>query len=75
MDPRLFRVARAIHMARAKECSFAGHPGHTGFDAFMRRHPWPEDRKDATRLYQAGQPWMDLAVAQARAAIKEMENG
>jgi hypothetical protein len=72
MTPELFAVARAIHMARAKECSFNGHDGYSGLDAFMRRHPWPEDRKEATRLYQAGQPHMDLAVAQARAAIKEL---
>ena len=51
MDKQLMKVARAIHMARIDECSFPGHPGFTGRDAAMMRQPWPEDRKEATRLF------------------------
>lgn len=69
----LMRVARAIHLARVKEGSFAGHPGPSGYDARLAREPWPEDRKEAERLFQAGQSWMDLAMAQAKAAIQVLE--
>jgi hypothetical protein len=62
-------VARAIHLARCEWASFPGHPGPCGFAARLAREPWPEDRGEAEALLHAGQPWMDLAVAQARAAL------
>lgn len=72
-EVEIVALARVIHMARIAECSFKKHPGYTGYDATLMRMPWPEDRKEATRLIQAGQSWMDLAIAQARAVAKHME--
>lgn len=71
--PTLMAVARAIHLAKLREGSFPGHPGYTGYDAALLRQPWPEDRKEAERMLQAGQSWMDLAIAQAKAAIAVLE--
>jgi hypothetical protein len=73
MDKQLMKVARAIHMAKIDECSFPDHPGFTGRDAALIRQPWPEDRKEATRLFYEGQSYMDIAFAQARAAVKAMK--
>ena len=56
-------------MAKVKECSFPNHDGPLGYEARLAREPWPEDRKDAERLLQAGQQWMDLAIVQAKAAL------
>jgi hypothetical protein len=70
----VFRVSRAIHMARLRHTSFPGHNGYTGFDAAYMRQPWPEDRAEAMELFHAGQSWMDLAVAQAKAAMNIMRN-
>lgn len=71
-ETEILALARVIHMARVKECSFKGHPGYSGYEATLARMPWPEDRKEATRLIQAGQSWMDLAIAQARAVAKAL---
>lgn len=74
MDKKLIAVARAIHLAKVRECSFPGHDGQSGYDARLSREPWPEDRAEFTRLQQAGQPWIDLALAQARAALKAIDD-
>ena len=56
-------------MAKLRSCYFPG----SQLDAAMQRQPWPEDRKEAERLLQAGQSWMEIAIDQARAAIEEMD--
>ena len=73
MLPSLFALARVIHLARVNEVSFKEHSGYSGAAATLARMPWPEDRAEAMRLFHAGQPWMDLAVAQARAVLKHQE--
>jgi hypothetical protein len=74
-EVEILRLARVIHMARVEECSFKRHPGYTGYEATLARMPWPEDRKEAARLIQAGQSWMDLAIAQARAVARALAQG
>lgn len=74
MDDKLIRTARAIHLAKVRECTFPKHGGPSGYDARMQAEPWPEDRAEFMKLLHAGQPWIDLAVAQARAAIAALEH-
>lgn len=69
----VLKLAREIHLARLRECSFPGHPGYTGYDAAYARQPWPEDRKEAERLLQAGQTWMEIAIAQAEVVLKTLQ--
>ena len=69
----VLRVARAIHLAKIKSCYFPKHPGWSGQDAALAREPWPENRKDAERLLQDGQSWMEIAIDQDKAALDEMD--
>ena len=69
----VLRVARAIHLAKIKSCYFPDHDGWSGQKAALAREPWPENRKEAERLLQDGQSWMDIAIDQAKVAIAEIE--
>ena len=71
----ILKVAKAIHMAKIQACWFPDHEGFSGQKAALLREPWPEDRKEAERLLQAGQSWMDIAIKQAEAAIAAMKEG
>ena len=68
----VLRVARAIHLAKIKSCYFPDHDGWSGQKAALMREPWPENRKEAERLLQDGQSWMEIAIDQAKAALAEM---
>lgn len=74
IDRKVLAVARAIHIAKVQECSFPNHDGPSGFEAKMRREPWPENRAEEAKLLHAGQPWMEIAIAQAKAAIRVMKD-
>lgn len=70
----ILKVAREIHITRLKSCYFPNHDGYCGFDAAYARQPWPENRKDAERLLQDGQCYMEVAIDQAKAVLKLIEN-
>lgn len=67
-------LARVIHIAKIEDCYFPNSDNPTtSIDAAMRREPWPTDRKEFARLQQAGQPWIEIAIAQAVAVQKHLE--
>lgn len=57
---KLMIVAKAIHEAKIKEC--------WGKKAIGIREPWEKEN-----IAVPNQPWHDVAEAQAKAAIKAME--
>ena len=61
-DEVFFRVGGILHEARMEECY--------GKMQISTRQKWPETFKDFRRQRMAGQPWIDVAIAQVRALIK-----
>ncbi len=61
-DEVLFRVGGILHEARMRECY--------GEMQISSRRAWPETVKDYRRQQMAGQPWIDVAIAQVRALAK-----
>lgn len=61
-DEVLFRVGGVLHEARMTECY--------GKMQITSRREWPADLKDYRRQQMAGQPWIDVAIAQVRALVK-----
>jgi hypothetical protein len=58
-DEVLFSVGRVLHESRMREC-------YGGWQISTRR-AWPATVKDFRRELHIGQPWIDVAIAQARA--------
>jgi len=60
-DEVLFRIGGILHEARMQECY--------GSAQLSSRRAWPATLKDFRRQQMAGQPWIDVAIAQVRALI------
>lgn len=58
-DEELFRIGGLLHEARMMECYGNSH--------ISSRKAWPATFKDFRGQRQIGQPWIDVAIAQARA--------
>jgi hypothetical protein len=58
-EEELYYVGGIIHERRMKEC-------YGNWSMESRTH-WPTTFKEYRRQQQAGQPWIDIAVAQAKA--------
>lgn len=58
----LFRIGGILHEARMEECY--------GSMQISSRRKWPETIKDFRRQQMDGQPWIDVAIAQVRALVK-----
>jgi len=69
INKRVFNLARVLHIARLHDCYGHGEQ----FERALAKQPWPISRKNAVRLYQNGQSWMEIAVAQAEAALEFLE--
>jgi hypothetical protein len=61
-DEVFFRVGAILHEARMEEC-------YGKLDSTSRKK-WPETFKEFRRQRMAGQPWIDVAVAQVRALAR-----
>lgn len=61
-DEVFFKVGKILHEARMEECY--------GKMQISTRKVWPETFKDFRGQRMAGQPWIDVAVAQVRALLK-----
>lgn len=61
-DDIFFRIGGILHEARMEECY--------GKMNVSSRKKWPETFKDFRRQRMDGQPWIDVAIAQVRALVK-----
>ncbi len=61
-DEIFFRIGGILHESRMDECY--------GKTQASFRKKWPETLKDFRAQRMAGQPWIDVAVAQVRGLIK-----
>jgi hypothetical protein len=61
-DETLFQIGGLLHEARMTECY--------GNSEISSRTKWPSTFKDFRAQRQAGQPWIDVAIAQVRALVK-----
>jgi hypothetical protein len=61
-DDTFFKVGGVLHEARMQECY--------GTMQISTRRTWPATIKDYRRQQMAGQPWIDVAIAQVRALVK-----
>lgn len=62
----LYRLGGVLHEARMAECY--------GNMQISSRKAWPATLKEFRRQYQTGQPWIDVAVAQAKSVIRERDS-
>lgn len=58
----LFRIGGILHESRMTECY--------GEMQLSTRRKWPATLKEFRGQQMAGQPWIDVAVAQVRALVK-----
>ena len=61
-DEVFFRVGGILHEARMRECY--------GKMNISSRKKWPDTLRDFRGQRMNGQPWIDVAIAQVRALIK-----